>query len=170
MRQEAPRKILIEGDSGVGKTSTMLKLLHCWATQNDWIGPEITLILFIPLNELHEKNIFQYLIKELFPNISERWTSSAALNDFRNLWRQNFIDLEDKLLFVLDSFDSVSDKQDQCFNDLHDLISGRLFPKCRMVITSRPTNVSATLFVNRKVAILGNRSLIKFSYLKFQID
>nr|CAD7201577.1 unnamed protein product [Timema douglasi] len=64
---DAPRRVVVEGGPGSGKTTLALRLLHSWATQDDWLGPSIQLALFVPLRELKGSSLAHYLSKELLP-------------------------------------------------------------------------------------------------------
>lgn len=141
----------MEGAPGSGKTALSLRLLHSWATQNSWWGPTISIALFVPLRELRGRSISQYLCRELLPR------SAAA--DLPQLW-QRFSALEDRLLFVLDGYDEAigptSSGTSRLSEDANDLLCGRLFPECRLVVTSCPEfGDRLAPFVQRKVRLLG---------------
>lgn len=76
------------------------------------------------------------------------------------LW-QRFAALEDRLLFVLDGYDeaigpTAAGATARLSADAHDLLCGRLFPECRLVITSCPEfGDRLAPFVQRKVRLLG---------------
>ncbi|XP_039282976.1 uncharacterized protein LOC111057093 [Nilaparvata lugens] len=62
MVYEAPRRVLIEGSAGSGKTTLALRVLHSWATHDHDSNP-IQLALFVPLRELRGGSLSHYLGK-----------------------------------------------------------------------------------------------------------
>ncbi|XP_075222763.1 uncharacterized protein LOC142325204 isoform X2 [Lycorma delicatula] len=147
---EAPRRVLIEGSPGAGKTTLALRVLHSWATQED---PSIQLALFVPLRELRGGSLCHYLGKELLPKGS---TGSG----FLQIWKTLHL-LEDRLLFVLDGYDEAVrgfglESGREGLGDALDLLEGRIFPECRILITCCPGWSSDLIgFVQRRILLLG---------------
>lgn len=162
---EAPRRVVVEGGPGSGKTTLCLRLLHCWASKDDWFGPQIQLALFVPLRELRGNSISHYLSKELLPK------AAGGSNSFLQVWK-TLQQLEDRLLFVLDGYDEAirigsfesSNKSTsnglsggrEALGDALELLEGKIFPECRILVTCCPgwsSEISNS--VQRKVILNG---------------
>lgn len=90
---EAPRRVLLEGVAGSGKTTLALRLLHAWATGEPWAAGGIQLALLVPLRELRGGvSLSHYITKELLPK---------SLNTGSSFWKWLAL-LEERLLLVLD--------------------------------------------------------------------
>lgn len=165
MVHESPRRVVVEGGPGSGKTTLCLRLLHCWASQDDWFGPQIQLALFVPLRELRGNSICHYLSKELLPK------AAGGSNSFLQVWK-TLQQLEDRLLFVLDgydeavrigSFESTNKSSSngltggrEALGDAIDLIEGKLFPECRVLVTCCPGwSSEMTNSIQRRVLLNG---------------
>ncbi|RZF42290.1 hypothetical protein LSTR_LSTR003908 [Laodelphax striatellus] len=152
---EAPRRVLIEGSAGSGKTTLALRVLHSWATQPEDASNPIQLALFVPLRELRGGSLSHYLGKELLPKGS---TGSGFLQIWKTLHQ-----LEDRLLFVLDGYDEAVrslapglEGGREGLGDALDLLEGRLFPECRLLITCCPGwNAELAPFVQRRLLLQG---------------
>ncbi|CAB3364863.1 Hypothetical predicted protein [Cloeon dipterum] len=148
---EAPRRVLIEGLPGSGKTSLALRLLHSWATHSDpWLSNAIHIALLIPLRELRSsgQSLSQFIGKSLFP----RAALGSGKDSFSRVWRR-LSALEEKLMIVLDG-----DYDDELLTgDATELLEGRLLPDARVVITLCPGRRANQLapFVQRRVLLTG---------------
>ncbi|XP_067000961.2 uncharacterized protein [Anabrus simplex] len=155
---EAPRRVVVEGAPGSGKTTLALRLLHSWATQEDWLGPSIQLALFVPLRELRGSSLAHYLSKELLPKTALGGSGQGVVpgvggNGFAHVWKCLGL-LEDRLLFVLDGYDEAvtlagiesgkgqsggsgtnTNAGREALGDAVELLEGRLFPDCRILVT-----------------------------------
>ncbi|XP_059479166.1 uncharacterized protein LOC132198899 [Neocloeon triangulifer] len=148
---EAPRRVLIEGLPGSGKTSLALRLLHSWATHSDpWLSNAISIALLIPLRELRAsgQSLSQFIGKSLFP----RAALGNGKDSFSRVWRRLGA-LEEKLMIVIDG-----DYDDELLpGEATDLLEGRLLPEARVVITLCPGRRANSLapFVQRRVLLTG---------------
>jgi NACHT domain len=148
---EAPRRVLIEGLPGSGKTSLALRLLHSWATRTDpWLSNAIQIAILIPLRELRTsgQSLSHFIGKTLLP----RAALGNGKDSFSRVWRR-LTALEEKLLIVIDG-----DYDDELLTgEATDLLEGRLLPDARVVITmcaGRRANMIAP-FVQRRVLLTG---------------
>ena len=128
------RKILVEGDAGVGKTTL------CTALSEGWAGGEILqqfeLLLYLPLRhkESASADSFSDLVKPLHSSAS---VCEAVISYIEE-------DEGEKVLIVADGWDEfkVDKRQEDSF--LYGLLSGKKFPFVSILLTSRPS-ASATL-------------------------
>ena len=160
------RRVLVEGDAGIGKTTLCTSISEDWANDHDHekLFQEFDLLLLLPLREkevasassLHE-------LLELLHSSSSLRTSVA-----------NFIEEEEgeNVLIVADGWDELSetDRHDQSF--LYKLLFGKLLPFVSVLLTSRPS-ASASLHkfssIDRLVAVRGfnKHNIMEYIQLEF---
>lgn len=116
--ERAPRRLLIRGRAGVGKTTLCKKIMHSFTRQpvdaefRTWTE-RYDRILWIPLRDLkrHEAHLgyslAEFLKGEFFPRCSESAIFSTALGDHCSSDSAN-----SRTLFLLDGLDEVSDQLD----------------------------------------------------------
>ena len=139
-----PKRILIEGAPGIGKTVLAKEIAYCWA--NKEILQDVELLLLIYLRDPRLREIKE--IKELL----QLFTSAKIAVDIADY-------LQDcngsGMAFVVDGFDEYPTfLQQRSF--IVDIIKGEMLHKAMVVVTSRPI---ATVFlhdqVDRRIDILG---------------
>ena len=149
------RKVLIEGDAGIGKTTLCTAVSEDWA--NEKLFQQFELLLLLPLR--HKKvasaGSIPELLKLLHPSQELRTAVANYLEDEEG----------EKVLIIADGWDElgVSERQNGSF--IHELLFAELLPFVSVVLTSRPT-ASAPLhrlpYIDRFVEVCGfNKDNIK---------
>ena len=140
------RKVLVEGDAGIGKTTLSISLSEDWAREK--LFQEFELLLLLPLR--HKKvasaGSLPELLKLLHPSSDVcKAVASYVENE------------EEKVLIIADGWDELSDSDQQEGSFLYELLF-ESFPLMSVVVTSRPS-ASAPLHrlpcIDRFVEISG---------------
>ena len=126
---QKPRKVLIEGDPGMGKTTYLQKLAYDWANkQNEWDAsfPEIEVLLLLRCNDI-KSSIWEAIDDQI---LSEDIDEKDKETFFKYI-KEN----QPKVLLLLDGLDEA----DPCERDIYlvPLLTCKLLPDCHVVITSR---------------------------------
>ena len=122
---ENPRVVLLEGDPGMGKTVFCQKLTYDWATgKTDGFMAEVEVLLKLQCRDLDNSDIKDAIIGEFLPDDSPDEVKEAVINYIRAG--------RTKTLIVLDGMDELREGI-----DLSRLINGKIFPGCRVLMTSR---------------------------------
>ena len=143
-----PRRILIEGAPGIGKTVLAKEIAYCWS--NDEILAEIKIVFLLYLRDPQLQSITT--IRGLVDYVSDECLNSeqtATLSKYlANTEGQ-------ELCIVMDGFDEYpTSLQKNSF--IVNIINGRVLHEAIVVITSRPTaTVSLHDQVDRRIDILG---------------
>ncbi|XP_037072890.1 nucleotide-binding oligomerization domain-containing protein 2-like, partial [Pollicipes pollicipes] len=141
-----PRRILVEGEPGFGKSTLALKLLHDWATDrpSSYLSG-FQFAFLIPLWEF-SGSLYNFLHHELLPR------HIVGRDRMEQLW-QYLAEHEDRVLFLLDGLDELRDEQRPA---VAELLAGRLFLNSTVLVTSRPSHVADALpWVHRRLVIQG---------------
>ena len=141
---KVPKRILIEGAPGIGKTILTREIAHQWANGEILKEYKLVFLLFLRDPKLHEvksvNEILKLFTSEITPDLQKYVAKSRGEN----------------VAFVFDGFDEYpSALRKECF--ITNLIKGdKMFYNSTVIVTSRPT---ATLFlhniVDRRIEILG---------------
>lgn len=153
------RRILIEGQAGVGKTTFASLMVYDWACGNPNLQ-HFELVFFIELKQV-KGNLKSDIFELLFP----RDFSLSVDYIF-----QYIISNQEKVLFILDGYDEVNPSQLQ---DVEDLILGKIFRNATVIVTSRPGKGSRVhWFMDSRIEITGftNKNIHEFVLKYFQDD
>ena len=120
-----PRVVLLEGDPGMGKTVFCQKLTYDWATgKTDGFMAEVDVLLKLQCRDLKNSDIEEAITVKYLPTALSEECKKAFFNHIRVA--------RSKVLFVVDGIDELKEGI-----DLSCLIRGKLFPGCRLLLTSR---------------------------------
>ena len=151
-----PCIVLIEGAPGIGKTVLTKEIACQWANKKLLSDKKILLLLFLrecKFNSMNSVESFvQYVVK------SSKITASLT---------EYLLQTEGKdLAIVFDGYDEVSEEERKK-SIIADIIYRRIFAKCCLVITSRPTassNLHST--VDCRVEIVGFTEEDRLDYIQ----
>ena len=145
---KAPKRILIEGAPGIGKTVLAKEISYQWATNEILTEIKIVFLLYLRDPQLQlittTKQLVEYMSKE-------------CLDDKKiiTLVEYLFNTKGQQLCIVMDGFDEYPNALQKC-SFIVDIINRAVLPEAIVVITSRPTaTVSLHNQVDRRVDILG---------------
>ena len=139
-----PRRILIEGAPGIGKTVLAKEIAYNWAIGELLQDIKILFLLFLRDPGLRDVDKVEQLVEYLTINcgLSKDGVQSCTAQL-----------MHIKIGFVLDGLDEYDSKNNSFFVDL---VKGKFFLNAMVVCTSRPT-VTLHLYdyVDRRIEILG---------------
>ena len=159
-----PKRILIEGAPGIGKTVLAKEIAFCWA--NDELLKDCKLVLFVYLRDprIHKvksiDDLFEMFAFEKMPLGLKQYISHYNMGK--------------NIAFVFDGFDeypSFMQRNSLITDIIEGKNDGRIFQHSIVVITSRP---SATLFlhgkVDRRIEILGFAKEERDKYITLSVN
>ena len=125
-----PKCVLLQGNPGSGKSTTLRKICHDFAKSN--LPPEIKVVVRVVLGELEEgskpkmEDLMQTCISEEHSNLIEEIISFARKHNGKGI------------LFLFDGFDELArDLQKKSL--VVDILNHKAYPKSLYIITSRPS-------------------------------
>ena len=125
-----PKRVLLQGGPGSGKSTTLRKICHDFAKIN--LPPEIKVVIRVVLGELEEgskpkmEDLMQTCISEVHSNLIEEITFFTCDHNGEGI------------LFLFDGFDELArDLQKRSL--VADILNHKAYPKSSYIITSRPS-------------------------------
>ncbi|XP_068732895.1 NLR family CARD domain-containing protein 3-like [Montipora capricornis] len=122
-----PRKVLIEGQPGMGKTTYCNKVAYDWAKncKAEDLFPDFQVLLLLRCREINS-DLWEAIDDQILP----RGIKKEEKEKFFTLIQ----DHQSKVLLVLDGLDELSTHKLPVYKKL---IQGRMLPKCYLVVTAR---------------------------------
>ncbi|OPB37082.1 hypothetical protein A0O28_0039940 [Trichoderma guizhouense] len=135
-----PRRILIRGQAGVGKTTLCKKMVYDFIHKNMWAGI-IDRVIWVPLrqikSDLESGQSIADILNQPLPNVER-----AGKGTLGEALERSFTDDPSRTLFILDGFDEVHRELHSSGNEL--LL--KLLNQPRVIITTRPRGVNRDVF------------------------
>ena len=125
-----PRKVLIEGKPGMGKTTYCNKVAYDWAinikSEEDCF-PEFEMVLLLKCRDVEiGADLWEAIDDQLLPGEIQR----KEREKFFEFIRQN----QSKVLLILDGLDELPSSK---LPEFTDIIQGKILPLCHLVVTAR---------------------------------
>ena len=125
-----PRKVLIEGKPGMGKTTYCNKVAYDWAINIKNEGdcfPEFEMVLLLKCRDVDiESDLWEAIDDQLLPGEVHR----KEREKFFDFIRQT----QSKVLLILDGLDELPSSK---LPEFTDIIQGKILPLCHLVVTAR---------------------------------
>ena len=145
---KTPKRILIEGAPGIGKTVLSKEIAYCWATNEMLAEIKIVFLLYLRDPQLQSITSTKQLVD---------YMSMGCLDDKQiAIFTKYLVNTNgEQLCIVMDGFDEYpTSLQNNSF--FVDIIQGEILYEAIVVVTSRPTaTVSLHDQVDRRIDILG---------------
>ena len=157
-----PQVIIIDGAPGMGKTTLSKEMAYQWAKSH--LLNDTKLVFFV---YLRDPNLQKVLNLENFIHYFYNFDAAAA--EFSKKCADALINRSnDDMAIILDGYDEYFDASGNLF--LTHIINRKVFPQCRLIITSRPI---ATYKLHHlgdiKVEIMGFTDDCKKLYVKQEL-
>ena len=127
---DRPRKVLIEGTPGMGKTTYCNKVAYDWAINKKSEGdcfPEFEMVLLLKCRDVEiESDFWEAIDDQLLPGEIHR----KEREKFFDFIRQN----QSNVLLILDGLDELPSSK---LPEFTDIIQGKILPLCHLVVTAR---------------------------------
>ena len=159
------RKILVEGDAGIGKTTLSISVSEDWA--NGKLFQQFELVLLLPLRHKEIGAVGS------IPGLLNLLHSSQSLCSSVAVWLEEMEGM--KVLIIADGWDELTESGRQEGSFLYRLVFGELLPFVSVVLTSRPS-ASAPLhqlpYIDRFVEVRGfsKEHIVEYIQSEFASD
>ncbi len=142
-KSELPSRILVEGESGVGKSTLAQYLAYTWAQHEGRLPDRFRLLFHIDMKSV-AGSITQAILEQCLPPGYPK-TEDDLYNFLHTHQRQT--------LFVFDGYEDLSNVE----TDLWDIIHKKLFPKSAYIVTAGSAFVTPTLlrYFDTRLIMLG---------------
>ena len=122
-----PRRVLIEGQPGMGKTTYCHKIAYDWAKKRE-CGESFPDVIFVLLLKCRDINcgLWEAIDDQLLPREMNKEEKERFFNFIRNH--------QSKVLLVLDGLDELPSSQISIYKEI---IQGRVLPESYIVVTAR---------------------------------
>ena len=155
---ELPKRILIEGAPGIGKTVLVKEAAYKWAVGKLLKDKKLLIVLFLRDHYTHSIRTLTDLLKELTNHEDKMFTQ---VNRF--IIQNNGRDV----IFLIDGFDEYPVELQNNKYFIYQLICSRILSKAVVVVTSRPSATNKLLnHVHKRVEILGFAEEQRSEYIK----
>ena len=153
------RRILVEGQAGVGKSTFVSLMVYDWACASPNLE-HFKLVLFVELKQM-KGNLKNDIYELLFPR--DFYYSADHLFQYITANQES-------VLFILDGYDEVNPSR---LPEVEDLIMGKIFRNATVIVTSRPGKGSRVhWFMDSRIEITGftSENIHEFVFKYFQDD
>ena len=122
-----PRRVLIEGQPGMGKTTYCHKIAYDWAKKRKGgqSFPDVMLVLLLKCRDI-KCGLWEAIYDQLLPRVMNEEEKERFFRFVR--------DNQSKVLLVLDGLDELPSSQLSIYKDI---IQGRVLPECYIVVSAR---------------------------------
>ncbi|XP_068753848.1 NLR family CARD domain-containing protein 3-like isoform X2 [Montipora capricornis] len=141
-----PRKVLIEGQPGVGKTTYCNKIAYDWAKncKADDSFPDVQVLLLLKCKDINSE-LREAIDDQLLPKDIKKEERDKF---FTFVWEH-----QSKVLLILDGLDELPTHQLSVYKEI---IQGRMLSKCYLVVTARhETGISVREFCDTLLEVEG---------------
>ena len=159
---ELPKRILVEGAPGIGKTVLVKEVAYKWAIGKLLKDKKLLIVLYLCNHYTQPMRTLTDLLKELMSHEDEMF---SQVNRF--IAQNNGKDV----VFLIDGFDEYLFESQNNRLFIYQLICGHILSKAIVVVTSRPsaTNILLNL-VHKRVEILGFSEEQRSEYIKASVE
>eukprot|EP00058_Branchiostoma_floridae_P005281 XP_002590769.1 hypothetical protein BRAFLDRAFT_78183 [Branchiostoma floridae] len=128
-----PRRVLIEGQPGIGKTTTLFKLVVDWARGDNKALSEFDLVFCVALRKVAEpQSLVDCIFDQLLPEDAP--FDKASLEEY--------LRTNKNVLIVLDGYDEWEPIES---HDISKVLCGKILRDSRVIVSTRPSRTSDLL-------------------------
>ena len=159
------RKVLVEGDAGIGKTTLSISVSEGWA--NGRLFQQFELVLLLPLRQKEIASVDS--IPELLSLLHSNKKLCSSVADLLEETEG------DKVLIIVDGWDELAESRQSEGSFLYKLVFGKVLPYASSLVTSRPF-ASAPFHqlpcIDQFVEVCGfnKESIVEFIQSEFEND